>query len=182
VENDELVAPGAPVLVLRAGARGWVLRAGVSDRDVVRVALGDRATLSFDALPEQAIAATVSEIAEGATPGTGSYELELRLATTSAPLRSGLIARATISPAATASYAFVPLEALQEGDGARAFVFVADGARVERRAVTVAYVEGERAAISAGLDGVAAVVTDGADRLGSGAAVQPARLAAETRP
>jgi multidrug efflux system membrane fusion protein len=182
-ENDELVTAGAPVLILRAAGRGWVLRAGVSDRDVVRVALGDRARLTFDALPEQTFSATVAEIAEGSTPVTGSYELELRVEPAAAPLRSGLIGQAVIQPVATATHAFIPLEALQEGDGTRAFVFVpgsADARRVERRVVTVAFVDGGRAAISAGLDGVTAVVTDGADRLSPGASVQLAT--AEVRP
>lgn len=179
-ENDELVGPGAPVLVLRAAGRGWVLRAGVSDRDVVRVALGDRAQLHFDALPDRVFSASVAEIAESATPVTGSYELELRVEGGAAPLRSGLIGRAVIQPAATTTHAFVPLEALQEGDGSRAFVFVPEGGRVERRAVTVAFVDGDRAAISAGLEGVTAVVTDGADRLAAGSPVQLAT--AEVRP
>ena len=55
------MAAGAPVLILRAAGRGWVLRAGVSDRDVVRVALGDRAQITFDALPGRAFAATVAD-------------------------------------------------------------------------------------------------------------------------
>jgi multidrug efflux pump subunit AcrA (membrane-fusion protein) len=158
----------------------------VSDRDVVRVSLGDRASLSFDALPDRTFTATVSEIAEGATPVTGSYELELRIDPVAAPLRSGLIARAVITPAASALRAFVPLEALQEGDGSRAVVFVpsADGTRAERRAVTIAYLDGARAAIATGLDGVAAVVTDGAARLVEGAAIETVRqpLTAERQP
>src|SRR6266498_4478874 len=39
-EPGELAAPGAPVLVLGSTARGAVLRAGLADRDVVRVGLG----------------------------------------------------------------------------------------------------------------------------------------------
>jgi membrane fusion protein, multidrug efflux system len=185
-EHDELVTAGAPVLILRAHGRGWVLRAGVSDRDVVRVSLGDRASLTFDALPDRSFTATVSEIAEGATPVTGSYELELRVDPAAAPLRSGLIARAVIAPATTALRTFVPLEALQEGDGSRAIVFVpgADGTRAERRAVTIAYLDGGRAAIASGLDGVTAVVTDGAARLVAGAAIETVRrpLTAERQP
>src|SRR5204863_396201 len=83
-------------------------------------------------------------------------------------------------PVATATHAFIPLEALQEGDGTRAFVFVPGNGKVERRGVTIAFVDGGRVAISEGLDGVTAVVTDGADRLSAGTPVQVAT--AEGRP
>src|SRR6266545_3415151 len=81
-EPGELVAPGAPVLVLGSSARGAVLRAGLADRDVVRVRLGDSAIVRFDALPDRQIAARVSEIAAAADPMTGTYRVEVRLPAT----------------------------------------------------------------------------------------------------
>jgi hypothetical protein len=160
------------VFLLRASGRGWVVRVGVSDQDVVRVALGDPATLSFEALPGRTLAAVVSEVAEGASPLTGTYELELRLLAPAPELRSGLIAAAVIRPAPAASYGFVPIAALQEANDDQAAVYVPAGQAVERRAVRVAFIEGEQVAVAAGLDGVAAVVTDGAARLTTGARIE----------
>ena len=48
-QPDELVGPGQPVLVLSGDDRDWVLRVGLADRDVVRLQLGDVATLRFPA-------------------------------------------------------------------------------------------------------------------------------------
>jgi RND family efflux transporter MFP subunit len=185
-EPDEVVAPGTPVLRLRAAARGWVVRAGVSDRDVMRIALGNPVDVTFAALPDQTFIARVSEIAESATAMTGTYELEVRLEGLRVPLRSGLIAQITLHPTPTgqARYAFVPIEALLEGTEDRATVFVAkpvgaeaggaDGSSksaststllVERRAVRVAFLDGTEAAIAHGLEGASAVITDGAHRI-----------------
>lgn len=187
VEDDELVAPGSPVLVVRATGRGWVLRAGVSDRDVMRVALGDPATVTLGALPGQRFAATVSEVAESASPVTGSYELELRVDAGGTKLRSGLIAQAEIRPTATATYGFVPIEALQDGDGKSAAVFIPSGGpgrlTATRRMVTVDRLDGDRVAIASGLEGASVVITDGASRLAPGSAIEVAleTLAREAR-
>lgn len=173
-ERGELVGAGTPVLLLRATGRGWVLRVGLSDADVVRVALGDAAQVRFDAWPGRVFAAHVAEIAEGATPGTGTYEVELRLPPGDGPvLRSGLIGHAAIAPRPGDPLAFVPVEALQEGNGAAAAVFVTrDGRTAERRAVRIGFIDGTEVAIASGLDGVDQVITAGADRVAPGSPVE----------
>ncbi|MGH7580097.1 MAG: efflux RND transporter periplasmic adaptor subunit, partial [Gemmatimonadales bacterium] len=64
-----------------------------------------------------------------------------------------------------------------EADGAEAAVFALspDGKHAERRPVTIGFIEGGRAAVTAGLDGVSRVLTDGAAYLDDGAAVRVAR-------
>ena len=49
-EAGEVMAPGRPMLTLGASSRGWIVRAGIAARDVVRLALGDSAQVTFDAL------------------------------------------------------------------------------------------------------------------------------------
>jgi RND family efflux transporter MFP subunit len=187
-ENDELVGPGSPVLLLRASGRGWILRVGITDADVMRVTLGDSATLTFAAIPGQTFAAVVSEIAENASPLTGSYELELRIEPRGSRLRSGLIARAEIHPTPVATYGFLPMEALQDGDGERAVVFVpaseAGRTTAQPRAVTIDHLDGERAAIASGLGAASTVITDGAAKLTPGAAIEIAEdvTTAQVRP
>jgi RND family efflux transporter MFP subunit len=207
-EPDELVTPGTPVLRLRAAGRGWVVRAGVSDRDVTRVALGDPVEVTFAAFADQTFTARVSEIAESATAMTGTYELEVRIEGPSVPLRSGLIARITLHPTPTGQtrYAFVPIEALLEGTEDHATVFVAkpaggDASRgggpawsasspgshaaflVERRAVRLAFLDGPEVAIAHGLEGASTVITDGAHRIsGDGARVIESPAAAAVSP
>ena len=50
-EPGELVQAGKAILTLGSHARGVVVRAGLADREVVRVRRGDRAVVRFDALP-----------------------------------------------------------------------------------------------------------------------------------
>jgi RND family efflux transporter MFP subunit len=172
-ETGEMVAPGQPIFFLSGDRAGWIVRVGLADRDVVRIAPGDQATLEFAAYPDQPFAATVDEIASAATPPLGTYEVELRLvlpADGPQPL-SGLIASVAIAPTGgqhgAPEVALIPASALRDGDGKQAAVWVPDGkGGVARRTVTLAFFAGEQVAIATGLDGADTVVTDGAAYLG----------------
>jgi multidrug efflux pump subunit AcrA (membrane-fusion protein) len=206
VEPGEVVGPGAPVLLVgaadrrargagpteragRAGAArgpGRVVRVGVADRDVVRLAVGDPATIRLDALPGHVLAGQVDEIAPAATPATGSFEVTVRITgvapaigdgapSSAAPLdparvatlAAGLIAEVAIAPRATTELATVPLAALVEADGSRGRVYAAsaDRRRAVARPVEIAFLTGDRVALSGGLEGVTEVVSDGAPYL-----------------
>jgi RND family efflux transporter MFP subunit len=173
--NDgELVSPGAAVLVLGSSERGQVLRVGVADRDAVRLKVGDAATVRFDAFPGEQFAGAVREVAPGADARTGTYQVEVSVTPAGRPLASGLVGRVEIRPAAGTEMALVPIQAILEADGAEATVYTlsADRKTARRVPVSVAFIQGERVAVSGGLDGVSAVVTDGAAYLGDGAAVK----------
>lgn len=172
-EPGEVVAPGRPILRVSGRGRGFVVRAHLAERDVLDVAPGGAATVWLDARPGEPIPGRVAEVARSAAPGTGTYQVEVRLDPARGPraLLSGLTAKLEIDRA-VAGAAAVPLSALLDGDGARGAVFVVDGARARRVPVEVAFLQGDRAVLSAGLDGVERVVTDGATRLADGAAVR----------
>jgi RND family efflux transporter MFP subunit len=164
VEPGEVVGPGTPILVVGSAGTGRVVKAGVADRDVVRLAVGDAADVDLDALPGARLRGTVSEIAPAATPTTGLFEVEVRIDGDAPALAAGMIARAAIVPRATESVTTVPLAALVEADGARGRVFAlaADRRHVVPHVVDIAFLVGERVALRGGLDGVAEVVSDGA--------------------
>lgn len=161
------------MLLLGSHARGSVVRAGLADRDIVRVRLGDPAVVRFDALPGRTLEGVVSEIAAAAEAGTGTYAVELALPE-AAGLAAGLVGQVEIRPAARSRALLVPIEAMLEADGDEATVFAlsADGSRAERRRVTVAFVTGDRVAVLQGLEGVDVVLTEGAAYLDDGAAVR----------
>lgn len=173
--NDgELVSPGTAVVVLGSSERGQVLRVGVADRDAVRIKTGDAATVRFDAFPGEEFAGRVREVAPGADPRTGTYQVEVTVTPNAQPLASGLVGRVEIRPAAGTEMALVPIQSILEADGTSATVYTlaADGRTARRVPVSVAFIQGERVAVSGGLDGVASVVTDGAAYLGDGVAVK----------
>ncbi|AKF86882.1 hypothetical protein MFUL124B02_35395 [Myxococcus fulvus 124B02] len=176
VEPGEVVAPGQALFLFASEEDGWVVRVELADRDVVRVREGDLAEVFLDAHPGRTFQARVREIASAATPGLGTAEVELELLlppSDAAPrLLSGLSAKARVFPSERRALRFVPVEALLEGDGDTASVFVLaqDGQRATRRRVRVAFLSTEdgRAALSEGVEAGARVVTDGVSFLREG--------------
>ena len=171
-EANELVTPGKTVLVLGA-AQGWVVRVGLADRDVVKLRLGDRAALQFDAYPERTFEGQVSEIAEAADPASGTFEVEVTVADADGLLKAGFIATANLFPSDLEPLFFIPIEALVEGDGRDGIVYVVhENTEVARRVpVRIAQILDREVAVTAGLDSAAAVVTDGAPYLTDGAPI-----------
>jgi RND family efflux transporter MFP subunit len=165
--EGEVTGPGTPVFFLNlTGGQNWVLRVGVADKDWARIQLGDPALLHLDAFPGQPLPAKVSSKAEAADPTSGSFQIELTLPATDKRLASGLFAKAEISPKTSASLKTVPVEAVQEGNGKQAFVFITeDKLTVKKIPVTVAYLTKDYVAISEGLEQVQEVISAGSPYL-----------------
>jgi RND family efflux transporter MFP subunit len=181
VQERELVPAGQPVLELGSRERGFVVRVGLSDREVVQVALGDPAEVRLDAYDDRKLPGRVSEIAGGADPRSGLFTVEVRIESVPQALSSGLVAKVSIYPAAsrTEQLTYVPVAALVEGLKDRAFVFVQQGDIVKRRAVRIAFMTGQQVALAEGLAPGEPVVTDGALYLDDGERVEVVKDAAQ---
>ena len=172
LNEGELAAPGTPVLFMNATAGAtWVLKVGVADKDWARLQVGDPATVSLDAYPGQPFTGQVSRLAQGADPANGTWQVEIRLrprAGAGDRLATGLFARATLRPRRQATYHVIPAEALVEGEGEAAFVFVPAGAgpggttKVRKAPIRVAFLQGQDVYVSRGLDSLPRVVERGA--------------------
>ena len=173
VEAHEQVSAGTPVLLVRGATNGWVVKVGLSDRDAVQVRIGDGATVRFDAFPDRTFPGRVTEMAGGASPQTGTFEVEVALESAGARLLSGLVAKVEIVPGAPPELWAVPVEALVESAGRSAVVYTVSPGdnRAQRVPVTIGFIEGPRVAVLTGLEQVTEVVTDGAPYLRPGVPV-----------
>jgi len=173
VEERELVAPGQVVLVVGRTDSGTVVRFAVADRDVVRLARGQRVEVRLDAFPDRAFSAALSQIAGAADPSSGLFPIEAALDPLPTPLASGLVGRVRLDPPAsdTARLAYVPIGAVLEGDADRAHVFVAEGAVARRREVRVAFITADRVALREGVRPGEQVIAAGAPYVEDGGAI-----------
>jgi RND family efflux transporter MFP subunit len=174
----QMVGSGAPVIQFASGARGNVLRAGIPDRDAVRLAVGDPAEVGFEAVPGKVFTGRVSQVGAAADPRTGLIVIEISLSGVDG-LPSGLVGRAVIATrgrgrgrAWGAVYA-IPAEALVEGDKEKGTVFTVDASGKRARRLTVALValSGNQVLVR-GLDGVPRIVRSGAAWLTDSARVE----------
>lgn len=170
-QAGEVVQPGQAVLRIADESSPLTLRAPLADRDVIRVRVGQSASVRIDGLPA-VVPGRVSRVGERAGPQTGAVDVEIELLGAH-PLRSGQIATADISVGAapTTPMARVPAEAILEADGQKAFVFVLDKDTARRRPVSFGGFDGDDALVS-GLPPGARVITAGAGFIADGEKVQ----------
>ena len=172
-EPDEQVAAGQPVLVVGNTGGGWIVRAALSDRDVVRVQPGSAAEIVFDAFPDRRFAATIIEVAAAADPQTGTYEMKLSVDSQGARFVQGLVAKVVVADPNAENVAVVPVTSLLEADGRAATVFVvAESGVAKRVSVQTGRLIGERIEVVAGLALGDRVVTEGAAWLDDNDAVR----------
>jgi membrane fusion protein, multidrug efflux system len=175
-ESNELVQAGQTVLVLGGANRGWIVRVGLADRDVVRVRVGDPARIEFDAWPGQIFDGRVSNIASAADTGTGTFAVELQLDAGGARFVQGLVAKVALSPQAAVSGQVIPVQALLEANDKEAGVFVLDPATrtVHRVNIQIGRMSLGQIEVTDGLKQGVLVVTDGAAFLENGENVRVA--------
>jgi RND family efflux transporter MFP subunit len=164
MESGELISPGSPVFVFASASKEqWILRTGVSDRDMVRMTMGDKATVTFDAYPGTEFSATVTEIAQMAEAAKGTFEVELTVDPQGKKLATGLVARVQVVPAHKTAAILVPIEALVEANGEKGFIYVLsnDKQTVKKTAVKIAGIYNNLVGISSGLQENATIITEG---------------------
>ncbi|MBI5382735.1 MAG: efflux RND transporter periplasmic adaptor subunit [Opitutae bacterium] len=176
VEPNELVAPGQPVLGFGADGAGWIFRAGVPEREIRRVAVGDAATLQFRGPPDVTLPATVTQVAEAADPATRTFEVELALPAAPEGLRSGAVGSFRLAKPAAEARARVPLSALLEGHERHAVLFALepDGKTVRRHPVEIETLFGDTALLATAIPATWRIVTAGADYVRDGETVEVA--------
>lgn len=171
VEPNETVAANKVAVLFASNAEGWIARAGIAERDIVRLRLGDPVTVRAAGQPS--LRGEIVQIAGATDPATHTTEIEIQLASPPAALRSGSVATVEIQPAEVPARPVIPVTALVEGEGRAAHVFLlsADGRSVHRQAVTVDTVDENLAFLATPLPADARVATAGAEFLREGASV-----------
>jgi RND family efflux transporter MFP subunit len=169
---NEIIAPGHPVFLFAATGSDWVVRANLTDRDIVRVGMGDTAHISFDAYPGEIFTGTISEIGTAADPYTGTYEIEIRLRRKPGMLVSGFIAKVDIFPAVTEKHVVIPVEALIDGAGMTGYVMVLVNGQPERRKILIQALTDHGIVVKQGLSPGEKLITEGAQYLREGSQIK----------
>ena len=180
-QPKEVIGAGQPVLLLGDISKGFVIKAGLTDRQVVRVKRGDALQVSLDAVPDKTFAGQVLEVGLSADPRVGTYRLEGQLklsADETKMVLPGMVGRVKAMTATGPQLTYIPLTALIEGDQKKAWVFVAqpNGASkgqyvVKRTEVEPAFIQANTVALKAPLPAGSHVVTSGVTFLNDGETV-----------
>ena len=175
VEEHERASAQAPVVVLTELDTVKV-RAAVADRDLARLRVGGAAVVRAAAWPEREFRGRLQRIDVAADAATRTVPFEVRVENPELRLRPEMAVEVEVALGAGELVPSVPLAAVLRDLGAEPFAFVvADGGRlprVERRAVMLGAVHGDRVAVAAGLALGERIVTRGQHFLSDGERVR----------
>lgn len=166
VEIGSLVSGRSPVVELAAGR--MVLRVPVSELDVVKLKVGDKASVVVDALAATPISARIERIFPAADPTSRQVTVELVLEEVPAKLRPGFLARADLSLERIPDALLVPEAVVLRGSEFPSFVYVVEGEVARVRPVQVGLRQGGKALVTSGLVVGDRVVVEGTSLLRDG--------------
>lgn len=173
-EEHELITPNEPVFELADESHGWVIKAGVTDENIIRIRKGDKASIQFDALPEQFFNGSISQVGTLADPQTGTFEIEITIPSTSSPLlRAGFVSQITITPSVSDKLALIPAMSIISGtprkkENASVFLYNPAKQTVYRQTIFTRFIEKGEVAVSTGLSDGDLIITTGAGILRDG--------------
>ena len=116
-EEDEIVGTGNPIFYFASAEGSWQLVVGVSDKDIVKLKLGDHAKITTDAWPGKELICSVSKIANAPGQYTGLYEIKLSIENSDLNLKHGFFAKGEVYPSEEKECFSLPVGAIQEGIG-----------------------------------------------------------------
>jgi multidrug efflux system membrane fusion protein len=171
--EGEITGPGMPVFyIVGTGSSDWRIKAGVTDRDWVRVRVGNPVVLQFDAFPGEEFRGEVSEIAQTVNPQSGTFDVEVQLNGKPPRLAAGMVAALEIQPRTEGADLVIPVDALIEADGETGAVFLIDDSlRAVRRPVRIKAITQQGILLKSGLKAGDRVATTGGAFLQQGSKV-----------
>lgn len=171
-EPNEAIAPGYPAFLFASGGKAWLVKVGLTDRDVVRCTLGDPADIQFDTYPGKTFAASIHEIAGAPEPMSGLYEVQLKLNHPSSSLMTGFVGRVTLHPSDELYVSLIPISALVNGHDDSGSVFTIKDSTAVQIPVSIAFLMDDSVALADPLETVGCVVSRGASYLKPGVKVR----------
>ncbi len=177
-DAGQVVAAGAPVLVVGEAGGGRVIRLPLADRDAARLRIGAPATVRLAAVEGELIGSVI-EIGGRAQQATGTFTVEIGLPN-DARLRAGQIGTVSILANGSGSMSLsVPPAAVFAPRAGQAFVYVADPKtkRVKLRRVSIGDTGDTAIRVIGGLRPGEWVATSRLDRLADNMAIEPLRAA-----
>jgi RND family efflux transporter MFP subunit len=170
-EPQEITGPGNPIVVMTPSNKSKVMRVGVADKDLVKIKLGDRAKITFDAYPNQVFTARVSELPQLPDEQTGTFPIELTVNSKGKMLRNGFIGKIELNPSTSVAYYKIPIEALVEVTSSTAYIYIPDGNQAKRIEVQPQEIGQDHFIISKSGEQLVEVITEGAPYLANGSKI-----------
>jgi HlyD family secretion protein len=134
LEEQELIAPGARLFTI-VDDSAYLLKIGLSDREVRQVTDGESIEVTMDMMPDWKESGVVVSVGVLSNPVTHTFPVEIGISA-DPMLRAGMIATAHVKVQSTKDVPSLPVDAVLERGG-DFFVFVPENGAARRRTVAI---------------------------------------------
>ena len=165
IKENEITGAGNPIIIFGAEDQGKVLVTTISDVDIVKIKLGDKATLHFDAWQETVFNGEILEIEGMASPTTGTYEIKIQVNDPNNQLKPGFIGSATITSSIVKKWIEIPIESLVQANKKKGVVYKVENELAVKQEVHVAKILNEKLLIASGLSENDKIIVEGFAKL-----------------
>lgn len=174
IEPGDTVQPG--IMLLEMAAEGDTLLVIEPDeRNLAWIRVGQRGLASADAYSRETFAAEVSYIAPAVDPRRGSIEVRLLVPDAPAYLKPDMTVSVDLTVSAKKQVLAVPSDAVRGAGTEAPWVYLVQGGRLARRAVTLGIAGEGDTEIASGLEDGAEVVLSPTPAFTDGQRVRPTR-------
>lgn len=174
VNAGQVISIGDPALLTNAVSQGgWLLKAGVSDKQLSQLQIGDEADITIDAFPDRILKGSILRKSETADPVSGVFAIELSVKTAGLKLATGMFGAAAFeSPDVQSGWA-IPFDAVLDAHDRNGFVFVtSDGMVAHKQAVVIESFNGSHVVISSKIDAGQLLIVSGSAYLTDGSPIR----------
>ncbi len=173
VEENEIVSPGMPVLIVGSDNEGWQVLCGVTDNDIIKLKIGNKAKVKFDSYPNS-FKAKLTKLAASANPMNGLFEIELTLSQSDKEFVSGLFSSVDIFNSNKSLAEEIPIQALVDANGGKGYLFTPDSQSNSAKKVEVEIMEinDESVIVNTGKNSIKNVITEGVEFLNDGSKIK----------
>ena len=161
VSNQETVQAGRPILLFVGQQKTKIIKVNITDKAIIHLAFGDSANVHFDAYPNYTFKGQVIEIAQMADPILNTFEVQIRLASTSHKLYDGFIGHAALTTGKSQALISIPIDALVNADGNKGKIYVLEKGKAVATNIQIYKLEKEQLLVAKGLDKNQQVIISG---------------------
>ena len=180
VEVGDIVQPGKALMVLAASGQTQIL-IQIDEKNLSKIALGQKAYASADAYANQRFDAVVAYINPGVDAARGSVEVKLSIANPPAYLRQDMTVSVDIETARRTATVVIPTSTLQDAATDKPWVLVVRDKRAVKQFVTLGLLGDARLEVLQGVAKGEGVIPKSKLGIKAGQRVR-ARVAAEPPP
>ncbi len=170
-EENEMISAGHPVYLFGSTNNDWIIKAGVSEKDLLKVKLNDRAEIKLSAYDNK-FSGIVYEISDSLDQNSGTYELKIKIIERDVKFVTGFIASVDIFPSYKRKLSLIPYDSLIDSDGNNAYIFTIEKNIANKKMVKIIHLFKDKAGVIFKSKTPVKIVSDGAPYLVNGTKVK----------